>query len=52
LKAKGIALLKDGGFNHYRVAQALLPLLTETALSVTEFDRFDKLFTTVNGALA
>ena len=28
LKAKGVTLLKDGGFNHYRVAQAILPALT------------------------
>lgn len=29
LQNKGITLLKAGGYNHYRVAQALLPLLTD-----------------------
>jgi len=52
LKAKGINLLKDGGFNHYRVAQALLPMLTDTSLSVTDFERFEKLFERVNSILA
>ena len=51
LKAKGIALLKDGGFNHYRVAQALLPRLTDAALSATDLERFEKLFARVNTAL-
>lgn len=51
LKEKGIILLKDGGFNHYRVAQALLPKLTDTTLSTTEVERFGKLFARVNLAL-
>lgn len=51
LKAKGITLTKRGGFNHYRVAQALLPRLTDTSLSPTEFERFEKLFERVNKAL-
>jgi predicted ATP-dependent endonuclease of OLD family len=51
LKAKGITLLKDGGFNHYRVAQALLPRLSEASLSATDFERFEKLFARVNAAL-
>jgi predicted ATPase len=44
LKAKGIVLLKDGGFNHYRVAQAVLPALTATALQRDELARFERLF--------
>lgn len=52
LKGKGITLLKDGGFNHYRVAQALLPRLTAAALSPTDIDHFEKLFERVNDALA
>ena len=51
LKGKGITLLKDGGFNHYRVAQALLPRLTAAALSPGDLERFEKLFSRVNGAL-
>jgi predicted ATP-dependent endonuclease of OLD family len=51
LKAKGINLLRDGGFNHYRVAQALLPMLTDTSLSALDFARFEKLFDRVNGLL-
>jgi len=51
LRGKGITLLKDGGFNHYRVAQALLPRLTEASLSKADLDRFEKLFTRVNAAL-
>lgn len=51
LKGKGITLLKDGGFNHYRVAQALLPRLTAAALSPGDLERFEKLFARVNGAL-
>lgn len=52
LKGKGIVLLKDGGFNHYRVAQALLPRLTGAALSGPDFERFEKLFTRVNSSLS
>ena len=52
LKAKGMTLLKDGGFNHYRVAQALLPMLTDTSLSAEDIERFEKLFTRINGVLA
>ena len=51
LKGKGITLLKDGGFNHYRVAQALLPRLTDASLSATDLERFEKLFARVNIAL-
>ena len=44
LKAKGITLLKDGGFNHYRVAQAVLPALTTSALQPHELAIFERLF--------
>jgi hypothetical protein len=51
LKQNGIALLKDGGFNHYRVAQAALPMLTVAALQPTDLARFERLFDRVSGAL-
>ena len=51
LKAQGIALLKDGGFNHYRVAQAALPALTAAALKPDELARFERLFDRVTAAL-
>ncbi len=51
LKAKGITLLKDGGFNHYRVAQAILPSLTAAALKPDELARFERLFERVDKAL-
>lgn len=44
LKAKDITLLKDGGFNHYRVAQAILPMLTPAALKPEGLARFERLF--------
>lgn len=52
LKAKNIVLLKDGGFNHYRVAQALLPMLTAGSLDADGMAPFEKLFVKINGALA
>jgi predicted ATP-dependent endonuclease of OLD family len=52
LKDNGIALLKDGGFNHYRVAVALLPMLTDKSLSAADFERFEKLFAKINTLLA
>lgn len=52
LKAKSITLLKDGGFNHYRVAQALLPKLTAEALGADGLTPFEKLFTKLNSALS
>jgi len=51
LKAKGITLLKDGGFNHYRVAQAVLPSLTLSALQSDELARFERLFAKVGEVL-
>lgn len=51
LKAKGITLLKDGGFNHYRVAQAVLPALTAASLKPDELARFERLFDRVTAAL-
>lgn len=44
LKAKDINLLRDGGFNHYRVAQAALPLLTAATLSAESSGNFERLF--------
>lgn len=52
LKGKGIALLKDGGFNHYRVALALVPMLTDKSLSAADFERFEQLFARLNRLLA
>ncbi|HET9177386.1 MAG TPA: AAA family ATPase [Terriglobia bacterium] len=52
LEARQIRLLRDGGFNHYRVAQALLPMLSERSLSVPDVDRFDELFGSLNAALS
>jgi len=51
LKSKGITLLKNGGFNHYRVAQSLLPELTVERLSAAEIDHFEALFSRVNTLL-
>ncbi len=51
LKAKGITLLKDGGFNHYRVAQAILPALTAATLKLDELERFERLFSKVDEVL-
>jgi predicted ATP-dependent endonuclease of OLD family len=51
LKAKGITLLKDGGFNHYRVAQAVLPALTAAMLKPEELARFERLFDRVHSVV-
>ena len=51
LKAKDITLLKDGGFNHYRVAQAVLPALTAATLKPDELARFERLFSKVGEVL-
>lgn len=51
LKDKKIALLKDGGFNHYRVAQATLPLLTIDAIGPETLASFEKLFRQIGEAL-
>ncbi|MCH7688192.1 MAG: AAA family ATPase [Planctomycetes bacterium] len=51
LEKNSIALLKNGGFNHYRVACALLPKLTGASLSATDVQRFENLFARVNAAL-
>lgn len=47
LAAKGIKLLNDGGFNHYRVAQALLQTLTADSFKPDELARFERLFSRV-----
>lgn len=44
LTRKDITLLRDGGFNHYRVAQAILPSLTIDSLKPEELSRFERLF--------
>jgi hypothetical protein len=51
LKAKGITLLKDGGFNHYRVAQAILTSLTVEAMKPADLDPFQRLFSRVAESL-
>lgn len=51
IKAKDIALLKDGGFNHYRVAQAVLPLLTAATLKPDDLTRFERLFARIGEVL-
>jgi hypothetical protein len=50
LKQNGITLLKDGGFNHYRVAQAVLPKLMSESLKPEELAIFEKLFKRVSDA--
>jgi len=51
LKWKGINLLKDGGFNHYRVAQAVLPSLTLPNMDAKELKKFELLFTKISDVL-
>jgi predicted ATP-dependent endonuclease of OLD family len=51
LKEKGFVLLKEGGFNHYRVAQAVLPLLTTPTLKSEDISRFERLFIRVSESL-
>lgn len=51
LKAKGITLLKDGGFNHYRVGQAILPLLSISTMKTKELNRFEHLFKRIGEVL-
>lgn len=52
LKGKEVALLKDGGYNHYRVAQAALPLLVDTALTADDLARFERLFQRIHSAMS
>jgi hypothetical protein len=51
LKENGITLLKDGGFNHYRVAQAMLPTLTSVSLKPEDLARFEMLFARIGEVL-
>ena len=51
LDVKNIPLLKGGGFNHYRVAQALLPCLNAKTLAPADLQCFEDLFARVNSAL-
>ena len=48
---QGIKLLNEGGFNHYRVAQALLQTLTADSFKPDELARFERLFARVGEAL-
>lgn len=52
LKAEKVSLLRDGGFNHYRVAQQLVPNLTELALGTKGLEPFEALFDRLNKALS
>jgi hypothetical protein len=52
LKDKGIVLRGGGGFNHYRVAQALLPRLTVASLGPSDLQCFATLFQRLNNALS
>lgn len=51
LELRNIRLLHAGGFNHYRVAQALLAGLTEARIPAATIDNFEGLFAAVNAAL-
>lgn len=51
LKDKNISLIRGGGFNHYRVAQAILPALTPDLLEKGELAGFEKLFARVSEVL-
>ena len=51
LKLKGITVLKDGGFNHYRVAQGILPTLTLSSLKPEDLARFERLFDRIHEGL-
>lgn len=51
LEAKKVALLKDGGFNHYRVAQTLLQSLTADSFKPDELARFEGLFARIGEVL-
>jgi predicted ATPase len=48
LEQERIKLLKAGGFNHYRVAQALLPRLTTEKLDAATRSNFKDLFAKLN----
>jgi predicted ATP-dependent endonuclease of OLD family len=52
LAARNIVLLKDGGFNHYRVARSLVPLLDTDTVTDVLGKRFDALFERVQVVLA
>jgi hypothetical protein len=51
LKEKSITLLRDGGFNHYRVAQAILPDLAAPTLGAADLARFERLFQRIGEVL-
>lgn len=51
LKSKKIVLRKDGGYNHYLVAQSILPKLTAISLNQEDQKPFELLFKRVNATL-
>lgn len=51
LKLNNIALLKNGGFNHYRVAQVLLPLISKKKVDSEIIERFRNIFDKLNSTL-
>lgn len=51
LKSKDLNVLKEGGFNHYRVAQAALSKMSLTTLKNEDLERFERLFVRINSAL-
>lgn len=51
LKSEGINILNDGGFNHYRVAQTLLPMLNQKKLISDSLKAFAKIFERLNNEL-
>jgi predicted ATP-dependent endonuclease of OLD family len=51
LKSKNIVLKHDGGYNHYLVAQAMLPKLTVTNLTQEDKKVFKNLFDRLNSTL-
>lgn len=50
LQDNGVVLLKAGGYNHYRVAQSLLPLLTDK-IDPAVIARFKAIFAEVDSIL-
>lgn len=52
LKEKSIEVKHGGGFNHYRVAQSLLPKLSSQSLKSADLEPFEKLFEKLNSLFA
>lgn len=51
-RGKAYPSLREGGYNHYRGAQALIPLLNDGSLTAADLDRFGELFARLNSALS